>query len=406
MLNSETLEVAIGMAFLFLFISIICTAAKEWLEGIFKWRAMDLERALRTLLADPDGALTSELLGHPLLSSLFAGNYDRNQLRSSWMTPGQGSKHMRLSQRRNLPSYIPARQFATALLDFAAHGPAATSAPAADAPRPTERGAGIEQESGLLSIESLRTGVQSMSPHIQRVILSALDHSAGSVAQARLNVERWFDGTMDRASGWYKRRSQAVLFVLGFAIAATMNVDALYIMRWLTTDKTFRDVVVKQAAEITSPALSASMPPSERIHDARHVLEEVAMPIGWVEWSMATAPAASAASVATGASAASAARGVASELPLPRQLCKSQEAAGCERSRWIGNDWWMVLCGWLVTAFAVMLGAPFWFDVLNKIVVVRSTVKPHEKSPEESTQDRQVPEHKEPGGTEPVSAKT
>jgi hypothetical protein len=46
--------------------------------------------------------------------------------------------------------------------------------------------------------------------------------------------------------------------------------------------------------------------------------------------------------------------------------------------------------GWLMTAFAVSFGAPFWFDVLNKVMVVRSTVKPHEKSPEESSEDRQA----------------
>src|SRR5258707_637307 len=65
MLNSETLEVAIGMAFLFLSVALICTAAKEWLEGIFRWRAMDLERGLRTLLADSDGKLTEQLMQHP-----------------------------------------------------------------------------------------------------------------------------------------------------------------------------------------------------------------------------------------------------------------------------------------------------------------------------------------------------
>src|SRR5207248_6522551 len=32
--------------------------------------------------------------------------------------------------------------------------------------------------------------------------------------------------------------------------------------------------------------------------------------------------------------------------------------------------------GWLMTGLAVSLGAPFWFDVLNKIMVIRSTVKP------------------------------
>ena len=41
--------------------------------------------------------------------------------------------------------------------------------------------------------------------------------------------------------------------------------------------------------------------------------------------------------------------------------------------------------GWLTTALAIMLGAPFWFDVLNKFMIVRSTVKPDEKSPAEAS---------------------
>jgi hypothetical protein len=43
--------------------------------------------------------------------------------------------------------------------------------------------------------------------------------------------------------------------------------------------------------------------------------------------------------------------------------------------------------GWALTAFAVSLGAPFWFDMLNKLIVVRSTVKPHEKSKEQESKD-------------------
>jgi hypothetical protein len=41
-----------------------------------------------------------------------------------------------------------------------------------------------------------------------------------------------------------------------------------------------------------------------------------------------------------------------------------------------------------------MLGAPFWFDLLNKFMVIRSTVKPHEKSPEEGSEDKQDPSSK------------
>jgi hypothetical protein len=46
------------------------------------------------------------------------------------------------------------------------------------------------------------------------------------------------------------------------------------------------------------------------------------------------------------------------------------------------------LLGWLITACAVSFGAPFWFDMLNKIMVVRSTIKPQEKSQPEASKDK------------------
>jgi hypothetical protein len=45
------------------------------------------------------------------------------------------------------------------------------------------------------------------------------------------------------------------------------------------------------------------------------------------------------------------------------------------------------ILGWILTALAISLGAPFWFDLLNKFIVIRSTVKPKEKSPEEKSKD-------------------
>jgi hypothetical protein len=48
-----------------------------------------------------------------------------------------------------------------------------------------------------------------------------------------------------------------------------------------------------------------------------------------------------------------------------------------------------IAVGYVLTAFAISLGAPFWFDMLNRMMVIRETVKPHEKSPEESSEDKQ-----------------
>jgi hypothetical protein len=61
----------------------------------------------------------------------------------------------------------------------------------------------------------------------------------------------------------------------------------------------------------------------------------------------------------------------------------------------------MRILGWLITGFAISFGAPFWFDLLNRMMVIRSTVKPHEKSPEEASQDKQS--DKEKSKSQPTS---
>jgi len=359
MLNSEALETAIALAFLFLSISLVCTAAKEWLEGIFKWRAMDLERALRTLLADPQGTMTAQLLQHPLLSSLFRGRYDPSQLRRTRWWPGD-QLHMRLTQRRQLPSYIPAAQFATALLDSVARGPVGDDGSAADGALP---GAAV---AGALSVAQLRSQALGLaSPHVRRAVLAALDQGGADMAQVRAHIERWFDGTMDRASGWYKRRTQTVLFLLGLAIATGMNIDSMYVIQQLTADKALREVIVKEAASVQAAASAAA---AERVAAARDALERIALPIGWRDWSAPDA-------------------GV-SALPLPRQLCRAGDGDACSRTRWLDTDWLSVLCGWFVTALAVSLGAPFWFDLLNRFMVVRSSLKPPAKSAADASTQR------------------
>jgi len=360
MLNSETLEVAMGMVFLFLLMSLICTAIKEWIEALLKWRAMDLERAMRTLLDDPEGRTTQALYSHPIIYSLFQGGYDHKQLRSSWLVMGTGAdRHMRLGARRNLPSYIPTAHFATAFIDLVARGPASQGDAASTVPP------------GPLTIDLLRKQASLLPDHLARTVIAGIDYANGDIAKVRKAVEQWFDGAMDRASGWYKRRTQALLFTIGLLTAVVLNVDALHILHRLTHDKTFRDVVVNRAAAAKAPASASAGDELASIALARGELDAVAMPIGWESPTTA---------------------GAGSQL-WPTQFCsasaddKGTLSESCTFGR---NPVYAVVrmvFGWLVTALAVMLGAPFWFDVLNRIMVIRSTVKPHEKSPEEPSQD-------------------
>lgn len=364
MFNSETLEVGIGMAFLFLLMSLICTGIKEWIEGVLKWRAMDLERALRTLLDDNSGRLSAYFFSHPLIASLYQGSYDPGRLKKSLfqsLLNGVDGKHMPLRARRNLPSYIPADQFAKALIDIVGRGPATLDSE--------------HTAPGALTLDQLRERAAALtSPSLRRVLLSAIDHADGTLKQATENVQHWFDSGMDRASGWYKRRTQSVLFALGIVAAIALNVDALYVMGRLTADKTLREAVVNAAAKAEEPARSGASGASGAdgmlaAKKARQELSDIGMPVGWLDDEHY-------------------------DFGLrPVQSCATGNIHTCSATTY---SWGRLLVGWLISAFAVMLGAPFWFDILNKFMVVRSTVKPREKSPEEDSKDREDASTRQP----------
>src|SRR5262245_25736250 len=107
MLNSGILDVAIGITFVFILISTLCSAIREGIEAFLKTRATYLEYALRELLHDRAGTgLAKSFFTHPLIHGLYQDDY----------RPGKVTAKPRPWQRgRNLPSYIPAKSFAQVL---------------------------------------------------------------------------------------------------------------------------------------------------------------------------------------------------------------------------------------------------------------------------------------------------
>jgi hypothetical protein len=334
MFGSQILEVAIGMVFVFLLVSIICSAVREGIEAWRKSRAAYLEHGIRELLRDPGGVgLARDLYQHPLISGLYGGDYveGRRAIRPSLLAKGG-----------DLPSYIPTRNFALALMDMAARGPR-TDVVSGDPDAPA------------LTLETMRRNVAGLqSPAVQRVVLTAIDAAEGNINTARTTIERWYDSAMDRVSGEYKRSTSWVIFWIGLAVAVALNVNSITLVDHLYRNDVARELLVARAQ--TAVADTAYLERSYRV--AKATLDSANLPIGWTNgWG----------------------------APHPRG----------DR---VGLDPWGDLLapvlGLLLTALAATFGAPFWFDLLNKMMVIRSTVKPHEKSGEESSEDRQKPKDK------------
>lgn len=325
MFGSETLDAAIGLVFLFLLLSLVCSSMQEAIETVLKYRARDLHRGIVEMLRDKNNtALVAEFYDHPLISALYKGDYDPK-------------KH------RNLPSYIPPRTFALALLDLLRPAQADT------VPAP-----GVAQAQANVAVNpmfQLRNAVSS-NPNeaIKRALLPLLDSAENKVEIARQNVEDWYDAAMDRVSGWYKRRTQITIALIGLCLAAVMNVDAIGMARYLNTSQTVRSVIVARA-EAAAKGMQA--PATFELEDPLGWLErQGGIPVGWV------------------------ASPDENEKPIDFQRDWRRFPSGA-------GSWLLKISGILLTTFAVTLGAPFWFDVLNRFMVVRSTVKPQEKSKDE-----------------------
>jgi hypothetical protein len=389
MFNSSILDVAIGLVFVFLTLSLICSAAKEIIEAGLRKRSKDLEKGIRELVgcaqppANPAAAadksatpnigsqppedFVKDLYNHGLINALFKGKY----------------KDAKASG--DLPSYIPAANFALTVLSLR---------------------------------DSYKDAKKDLPQNLQDALTAFEKKADGKADVLQRELEDWFNSAMDRVSGWYKRRTQTILLALGFVVAVAVNADAIGIAHRLWTDTNFRESLVAMASAAVNPPASQGQPapkPSGQgaggaNADKGGATKSPGAGGGGSSDSSAnpgqdksggtaggsSSQAAPAGGQPESGSGASGGNGSGSDTAGPGTDTDAavkkitDNLATLDRVSlplgWNVNtitsplDFLFRLIGWLITALAVSLGAPFWFDILNKVMVVRSTIKPGEKS--------------------------
>ena len=294
MLDSAMLDVAIGVVSLYLLLSLLCSAVKEYIAGLLNLRANTLHDGVCALLHDPDAAaLAAKVRDHPLVSGITR--------RGKMATRG-----------KDWPSYIPSRVFAAALLDVVAP---------ADPTKPPK------------TFDEVRAAVARLpSPDLQRSLINLLDQADRDLAKARERVATWFDDSMERVSGWYRRRVNHILLALGFAVSVVLNADTIAIGNDLFHDNALRAAVAAGAEQLVRQPRDTTAAPARLAQTAAGQLESLGLPLGW--------------------------------RSFPATLA----------------GWFTKAVGLLITTFALSMGAPFWFGVLNRFVNVRSGGPPPKRA--------------------------
>jgi len=232
-----------------------------------------------------------------------------------------------LTQNGKKASYIPSSLFAVALMDVITPSD------------PTK---------GSRTIGDLRKSASILPKELRETVSSLLDDAEGNLKKARENFEKWFDEGMDRVSGWYKRESKKIIFACALAVALVLNADTISITKTLFQDPVMRAGLVATAQEIATQQPTNNNPEEaqKKINLISDQMKGLQFPIGWTQ--------------------------------------KSLDMLGWTKKSFdIWNTLWQTLIkavGLFLTGLAVSLGAPFWFDILNKIINLRSAGAKPEKA--------------------------
>jgi hypothetical protein len=308
MFGSQVLEVMIGLLLIYLALSVACSGIKEVIASLLALRAKTLKSAIANMLQDSD--LTREIFQHPLISGTAP--------------PGQ------------MPSYISARDFATALFDvIAATVPASPPA----GPGAAADGATASAQAAL---QDVLDGISKLPAPLRKTLGGFIKQAHGDLGAAQLRTQAWFDDTMQRVSGWYKRTAQKVIFCVAVAVCLALNADTFGMAKELWSDEAVRTALVSEDSiriQVTAAVRAAASNNGGNESVLGELKNEIqagqSLPLGW-----------------------------------------SREAEGWRSSllRWPGGL--AKLLGILVTSFAILLGAPFWFDLLNTVINLRLTGEP------------------------------
>jgi hypothetical protein len=362
MFNSIVLDVVIGLVFIYLLYSLLVTIIQEMIATVFNFRAKILRRAIVRMLEDND-VLTSRFSS---LTNLFKKNADTGSKNSTSIDFYNHPliKFLGENKRHHVPAYIDKETFSKVLTDLLR----------GDHVKPGDDVKILIQsalDNGKISWGNSRIDDQTLS-----YLKSIWADAQGDVAKFRVYLEKWFDETMERATGWYKRHTQFILFFTGLAIAILFNVNTIEIVRKLEKDPKLREQIIQQADGFAKahPDLDKMILMQKdkfgKIPKGNQVVDTLRNQPSAFQSNQSNLDSLIAYQDLLFRRA---------DSLLKSDIKKSNDLLGLgwQRTEGYSFSWHYYiqsLLGWLITALALSLGAPFWFNLLNRLMKLRNAV--------------------------------
>ena len=343
MTGNIALDVVIGLIFVYTLYSLFTTTIVEIISTNFQFRAKNLGRAIHRMLDDDDkGVLATEFFKQPRIKYMASG----------WL------------KLFNKPSYLQARNFSMATIELLREKAKSTS---------TDLKA-LKAALDLDDIKDTQTG---------KFLLSLYESANNDIDKFKESLEQWFDDTMERVAGWYKKRMLHLTFIVGLVLVTLFNADTFQIVNKLSRDPKAREQYVEMAS-----SLAADVHLTDTIFDMelrKRLLENSEIKDRFDDDSIKFANFVKDSVYANAVQARDLLYARMDSLYVLSNKSQSILSFTRKKSRFV-YDSWMNFFGCLVTAIALSLGAPFWFDLLNRLMKLRTDLGKPATAAEEKQQ--------------------
>jgi len=345
MFTSNILDIAVTLGFIYLLLALIVSTVTEIFNTVMQRRSVYLRQGLKALFdnVESNKDITES---NPVFEYVMESPFIKILTREPPRTVGWLVKLGIIKiDNAKFPSYISPNALALAVIDSTK----IKNLYSIDYKN-------IKQQIETLSIKDKDDNPVDLSK-TKDLLKTILDDSAGQGKEFVLNdftkgIEKTFNDCMDRASGIYKRKSQWITFIISFIVVLLINVDTLRIVKSLQTNKD----MLQNAVTIATSTYSQFDP--KRYNDSLNS--------GATEGEMTSLEVKG---------------GDESDVLLTINKNKNDIDVIMNKLKetnipigWDSKPKWndiSNIIGWLISIIAIYLGAPFWFDVLNKVTNLR-----------------------------------
>jgi hypothetical protein len=335
MFDSVFLSIAISLVFIFLLIAIMVTAFNQFVFTYWRAGAKQLESYLTKLFFN-DSFWTETF--NEIKKSPFISVLQKN--------PG------------NFPGSIPAENFTSALL--------------------------ASLGGNNITIDAIKkklATIKDTDSDFYKLMQTLLSEEP-TIDHLKQDIDKLFNNAMVRLSGWYTRNAKLWSFFVALAICIILNVDAINITKNLWNNKDKADRIASFAATASKYI--------EKNDSSQIVFKEgvdtlVSVSVETVSKQKAMTEELSAladSNVKKPAQQVIRSYNILADLDIPIGWSKSNIPGSQNGGITFILLWFLKLLGILLTALATSLGAPFWFDVLNKVSPLKkaTVTVPHSQS--------------------------